>query len=247
MVLAGAIPANPIPPDPAQADIARAARALSNAQKHERQRVAAWLREATHGHLAALSRGLAALAKLELDGLALATVEEMNASLRDAVKDTHAMACLVRPDSVGAEGLEAATRAFAAAFAERTGLAVRVTVSGDVDRARAAVQHAVFRVIQEALSNVARHARAQHVTVALTGDRALLRASVTDDGVGFDPPGSDGGEGVVLGVGIPGMRGRMEQLGGRLEITSTASGAWVCATVALEPSRGRAPPRGPAN
>jgi signal transduction histidine kinase len=89
----------------------------------------------------------------------------------------------------------------------------------------------VFRVVQEALSNVYRHAHAKTVSVTLIRRKGALTVCVADDGRGFhgareaEPP---------LGVGIAGMRARIEQLGGTLEIVGGPSGTSVTATV---PSR----------
>jgi signal transduction histidine kinase len=91
------------------------------------------------------------------------------------------------------------------------------------------VQHAALRIIQEALSNAYRHGGARHVRVGVSVEDRALTVTIADDGRGLT---SAHGE-PALGVGIPGMRARAEQLSGRLEITSDRSGARVTAILPL--------------
>jgi signal transduction histidine kinase len=108
---------------------------------------------------------------------------------------------------------------------------------GPVDAISAAAQHAVFRVVQEALSNVYRHAHAKSVSVKLVIQSGELTIRVSDDGRGFPlASGARAAEG-LLGVGIAGMRARVEQLGGRLEIAPGVSGTSVTASVPSRSSR----------
>jgi two-component system, NarL family, sensor kinase len=102
-----------------------------------------------------------------------------------------------------------------------------------MDAVGAPAQHAVFRVIQEALSNAYRHARAEQVLVTLASRGGVLTVCVADDGRGFQPEPEVAAGGLPSGVGIPGMRAWLEQLGGRLEIVEGASGTRVTASIPL--------------
>jgi signal transduction histidine kinase len=105
-----------------------------------------------------------------------------------------------------------------------------------VDEISAATQHAVFRIVQEALSNIHRHAQATQVSVLLANRRSVLSICISDNGKGFVLAGEDPGE-VSLGVGIVGMRARIEQLGGTLEIKARdVGGTRVSAEMPLPPA-----------
>src|SRR5262249_6713732 len=96
------------------------------------------------------------------------------------------------------------------------------------------VQHAAFRIVQEALSNVYRHAGASTVEVDLTCRAGMIVLQVKDDGRGLrqDPRQADP-DGPAIGVGISGMLARVEQLDGKLEIISDGTGALVRASLPL--------------
>lgn len=131
----------------------------------------------------------------------IATVRRISSELRPLVLDDL--------------GLSAAASWYVDQFAARTGLAVDLTLP-DVDPERGdAVATALFRVLQESLTNVARHAQAGKVTVRLTFENGVWSLSVQDDGVGFVPnPGKRGD------IGLVGMRERAQNLGGRFALTS---------------------------
>jgi signal transduction histidine kinase len=95
------------------------------------------------------------------------------------------------------------------------------------------VQHAAFRVIQEALSNVHRHAHARGVQVRLASQTAALTLRIADNGKGMAPFKLTHLEGIPPGVGITGMRSRVEQLGGWLDIASDRAGTVVSASIPL--------------
>lgn len=111
--------------------------------------------------------------------------------------------------------LAAALRALSRSLTNETGVRIQFRihpgVPGDLPLR---VEAELFRIAQEALANVARHAKATEATLALDCREAILSMSIHDNGVGFHPPGSAGGQGIV------GMRERARLLGGRLRITS---------------------------
>jgi two-component system NarL family sensor kinase len=211
----------------------QASEALLRAQEDERQRVGQWLHDSTSWRLADLAAGLATLRRSATGAATRALLDEMEATLQEAVRETQALAYLARPAVLAREGLEAAVRGFIVGFSARSGLDVRLAVRGDLSAAAEPVQHAVFRVVQEALANVYRHAGASMADVELAAEAGQLTATIADDGKGFPGQVADA-EGAPLGVGVPGMRMRMEQLGGRLLISSGGSGVQVTAVVPLD-------------
>jgi signal transduction histidine kinase len=147
----------------------------------------------------------------------------------DAVIDgLHRLAADLRPASLDHLGLDAALRQYTRSTAVTYGLAVRFKARGSTGvRLPAVVETALFRVVQEAVTNVVRHARASRVDVLLEhrADRALVM--VEDDGVGFDPEGVQGWE----HFGLLGLRERAEALDGSLTVESAPG---VGTTVVVE-------------
>jgi signal transduction histidine kinase len=212
---------------------------LLHAQESERQRIAIELHDTMSQHLVGLALGLGNLRKLVGEDLAAAQelIDELATLTRRAIRETRVLSYLMNASNQGRQSLKATVQRFVDGFGSRTGLKTAVEAEGLVDAAGAAVQHAVFRVIQEALTNVYRHARATKVAVSLVAREGMLTVRIADDGHGIQPARAEDEDEAPLGVGIPGMRSRMEQLGGTLDIKSVsdAAGAVVTAKLPLRP------------
>jgi signal transduction histidine kinase len=134
--------------------------------------------------------------------------------------------------------LLSALRWYATGFAERSGIKVELDLPEAFDRLGQDVETTLFRVVQEALINIHRHAGSQIAYVRLKKDVRRLSLEVEDRGCGL----AEGlaarmmttGQGVGVGVGVAGMRERLKQLGGSLEIESNRRGTTVQAVVPLE-------------
>ncbi len=120
----------------------------------------------------------------------------------------------MRPAALGDKGLAAAVRDYAGSWSRGSEIPASVRVSGERETPLE-VEQTVFRVLQEALANAARHSRPAGVEVSLSWNSDSLRLAVSDDGEGF-VPGGDPGD----GFGLESMRERVESIGGRLEINS---------------------------
>ena len=134
----------------------------------------------------------------------------------------------LRPPVLDDLGLAAALHAVAADFGERSAIATRFDAAGSIPTLGDDAELALFRVLQEALANVARHAQAGSVAVELRGDASGVSLAVSDDGRGFDPAASaDGGR-----MGLVGMQERMAAVGGRLVVDAApGKGARLVAQV----------------
>ena len=188
-------------------------RRLLEEQEHERAELARELHDQLGQELSAVLLDLHEI-RGELSPASRTRVPESMRTIKKMIEQVRTLAFELRPTTLGEVGLRDALRVQVTRFGERT--RVRVSFTGiptDV-RAPAEIEIACFRIVQEALSNVARHARAHHVEVALKAQDVALEVTVSDDGVGFNA------ERLRTGLGLVGMRERAELAGGRLEIES---------------------------
>jgi two-component system sensor histidine kinase UhpB len=147
--------------------------------------------------------------------------QTVRARLRDVEVQLRRISHEMRPLMLDDLGLVPALRFLGEGVAKRSGLAVRVEASAD-ERMHPAVETALYRCAQEALTNVVRHARAARVTLRLERRADRVAMIVSDDGVGFDPRTLHD-RGGHTGLGIIGIRERVESLAGTVEIRSDAA------------------------
>jgi PAS domain S-box-containing protein len=228
----------------AQAALRETSERLLTIQDEERQRIAVELHDSTSQHLVALGLGVTKLRRT-LDASAEPVLDDMSGSIAEALKEIRVLSYLLNPPNLERDGLEITARRFVTGFGARAGLQTLFRVEGDLGGLDTVLQRAVFRVMQEALSNVHRHAEARgaEVDLAVRGGHLVLR--IADDGRGIGPLDL-GSEGPQLGVGIAGMRARVAQLDGSLSIVGDGAGTVVEATLPLprrpNPVGGRAAP-----
>lgn len=196
--------------------------AVLDAQEAERARVARDLHDQIGQALTSVLLGLRLVeTSLEREQPDLGDARQRTAEVRelvnDALADVRQLAFDLRPTVLDDVGLVAALRRLTGDLAARHGFSVEVALDGVSEDGRfpTEVETVVYRVAQEALTNVVRHARARRVSVQLTRCQGSLRAVVTDDGAGFDPAAIGG-----RSLGLLGMRERATLVGGRVEITS---------------------------
>ena len=203
-------------------------------QEQERQRIAIELHDSTGQHLVALVLGIRRLRMLTGDVHGVPSVlEDMTTSLREAVKEIRVLSYLLKPDGLERNGLPATIELFVMGFMARSELATTFSAVGAVDVAPGPTQHAVLRIVQEALSNAYRHAEATRVDVELVGALDGLTVRIADNGKGMPRLDNDEAEPPSNGVGIASMKSRVAHLKGRLEIRSSARGTVVEATLPL--------------
>ena len=157
---------------------------------------------------------------------------EMTQKMDLVLRELHHLASSLRPAVLDRLGLASALHQYLDEFGRQHGLAVEC-MTRDVAHVRLPreVETALFRMVQQAMANVAQHARASHVDLALTRAGAKLRLTIRDDGLGFDVR-----EALRRGaLGLVDMRERAEALGGKLEIDSTAgSGTTIIVEVPFD-------------
>lgn len=202
---------------------AKMAAKLISIQQDIQQRIASDLHDSTCQHLIAASLSVMRI-RTTLDDPVNAErlCDEIDASIDHALKELRSFAYLLHPQNPMAEGLKATIEQYARGFATRTSLKVVTEITPEVDRLPYRKQRSLLRIIQEALTNVFRHAKATKVGVAIGATEGNFRLRVTDNGRGMASAHLRyGASEPALGVGIPAMRARLQQLGGTLEIRSS--------------------------
>jgi signal transduction histidine kinase len=218
-----------------EAQLEELVRKLVHAQEDERQRIARELHDDTGQKLTALGMGLAALeAALEAEEVARANalLRNLRAMSDRAISELRNIMANLRPAQLDDLGLGPALRWYVKQYqTANPQIDVQFTIEKLPSRLPAEHETVLFRVTQEALTNVQRHAEATLATIRLWQDDGRVHLRVEDNGVGFDPkqpprhePGS--------GLGLPGMRERVGLVDGRLEVDS-APGEGTCITVEL--------------
>ena len=192
-------------------------------QESTRRRLAQELHDRTSPNLAAIAINLesAALALRECDWKLVGDrMADNRGLLEDTAVGIREICADLRPPALDYAGLVAAVEAYVGQFAWRTGIAVAFEYARDATRPPGEVESILFRIVQEALTNVAKHAQATRASVNLAIDNAMIVLTVSDDGRGFAPDQLFGN----AGLGLISMREMAEFLGGTFDIQSSPDG-----------------------
>jgi two-component system, NarL family, sensor kinase len=210
---------------------------LVAAREEERRRLRRDLHDGLGPTLAGVTLGLhAAQRHLETSPTTAAQLlGDLESQVETAILDIRRLVYQLRPPALDEFGLVRAV-AMQAAHLEDAGLSVQVCTDRPLGRLSAAVEVAAYRIATEAMTNVARHARASRCTVTFTLD-GPLHIQVADDGRGLGPD-------AMPGVGLTAMRERTDELGGTLAITSGPTGTVILAELPVEPTPGLGTPIG---
>ncbi|MDT8436559.1 MAG: GAF domain-containing sensor histidine kinase [Gemmatimonadota bacterium] len=211
------------------ADLARLARRMVHQHEEERRRLSRELHDESAQVFAAVKLQLG-IARESADERLRPVLDRATELVGSGIRTIREVARHLRPSLLDDLGLLPALRALAGDFSERSGLPVAVVAPADLPPLSGAAELALFRALQEGLSNVARHARAARVEVEIAVERdgasdgavARVRLAVRDDGVG-PPPGDP----VRIGeghMGIAGMRERVLALGGSVRLVPRPEG-----------------------
>jgi PAS domain S-box-containing protein len=155
--------------------------------------------------------------------------------LQEMSQEIRTLSYLLHPPLLDQLGLVSAIKEYAEGYSQRSGIRLGLDLPEDSGRLPQNVEMALFRIVQESLANIQRHsgATSAYVSLQFASEDLILEISDHGRGMGMGQSGSDSqnGQAVLLGVGILGMRERMSQLGGKLDINSSASGTAVKATI----------------
>ncbi len=210
------------------------ARHILHAQEEERKRIARELHDETSQALTSLLISLALLEESVTDPVGRERICDTRTLAHQTLRAVRNMSLDLRPSALDDLGLLPALRWYVKQFQQKCGIEVELTATGLKERLPPEVETALYRMIQESLTNTAKHAHASHVWVTLTEDGLLLRATIRDDGRGFDAAGMLRKHWQERGLGLAGMQERAALLDGAVEIESEpGAGALITATIPL--------------
>ena len=210
---------------------------LTTAQEDERRRIARELHDQMGQHLTALGLGLKVVKDATPDPSPMRERLQGLQALTDLIgREVHQLALELRPTALDDLGLQAALANYAEGWAERSGIEVDFHGTGlDGVRLPVLIETTLYRVVQEALTNVLKHSAAQRVSVVLQRSPGQVAAVVEDDGRGFDSDPVPAAAGTDQRLGLLGMRERVALVGGTLTVESDfGRGTTVIARVPLQ-------------
>jgi PAS domain S-box-containing protein len=193
-------------------------------QDEERRRIAAHLHDSTGGWITALAMNLSVVQSeaSQLTPHARAILTDSLEILRDMSNDLRTVSHLLHPPLLDELGLQSALRWFVEEFAKRSNIPVALELASNLGRLSRDCETAIFRVVQEALTNVHRHSGSPRASICITRDAEEVTLEVRDWGKGL--PAVKNGNVDRPGVGLQGMRERVRQLGGDFELRRNPDG-----------------------
>jgi signal transduction histidine kinase len=206
-----------------------ALRRVVDAQELERRRLARELHDETGQALTSMLLGLRAVEEAASADERDRAAAELRELVVTTLQDVRRLAVELRPRALDDFGLVAALERLGETFTDQMGIEVDIESRLGEQRLPPEIETALYRITQEAMTNIVKHARASRVSIVLVRKPQSAAAVIEDDGIGFDPTATRDG-----GIGLLGMRERVELLDGRLEIESSrGSGTTLVAEVPL--------------
>jgi signal transduction histidine kinase len=214
-------------------------RRIVDAQEAERQRIARDLHDETGQALTAIGMGLRGLSTALTNNRnrdqTVKTLRQLETLTTDSLHELQRLIADLRPSHLDDLGLPAALRWYAGIVQERTGLKIMVDIEGDEVLISSALKIAIFRIVQEALNNITKHARAKDVYIKLEYQPEHVVVSVRDDGVGFDLDTVRMSRARRPSFGLAGMQERAALVKGEVSIQSSpGQGTLVIARLPLQ-------------
>jgi signal transduction histidine kinase len=199
---------------------------IVSGQEQERRRLSRELHDETGQALTSILLGLKAIEDAQGTERFATALAELRELVQVTLQDVRRLAVELRPKALDDFGLVPAVERLTSTFAEQTGIEAQLESRLPDGRLPNEVETVLYRVVQEALTNIVKHARAQRVSVVLQTKPSTVTAVIEDDGRGF-PTGETSSE----GIGLIGMRERVGLVGGRLEVESSPSGTTIVVEV----------------
>jgi signal transduction histidine kinase len=209
-------------------EVDRLKRELAHERERERRRIAREMHDSTVQDLVAIGLMLRRLQDMVDAPDTCRVLGDAREILGRTQQDLRTLSYLMHPPMLDDQGLVVALRSLIRGLASRMRMGIDFVCDTPGLRTSTDVENALYRVVQEALINVHKHAAATHAEVRYYSERGRLVLEIEDNGVGI---ASENGAAVAPGVGIAGMRGRIVQLGGTLTLSSSANGVLVSAAI----------------
>jgi len=209
-------------------------RRLSQSQDDERRRIARELHDSTGQKLSVLAMNLAMVQNQASSSGAAPnkTLSECSSLISDISDEIRTLSYMMHPPLLDECGLETAIQMYSRGINRREGLKVEVAIPLRLERLSEEAELAIFRIVQASLTNIHLHSGSDKATVKIERVREGLAVTISDQGRGIPSGALDRSPlGKGAGVGIAGMKERMNYLGGRLEIESSENGTKVKATI----------------
>jgi PAS domain S-box-containing protein len=202
---------------------------LMKVQDEERRRIARELHDSAGQLLSGLKMSLGAIVRATKSS-SPEVVEEVGEShkiIEQLTQEIRTMSYLLHPPLLDEIGLSAALAWYIRGLTERSGLEISLSVPEDYERFPLEIELVLFRLIQEALTNIHRHSGSKTAAIRISVDAEEVIVEIEDHGCGISPARLSAIQSQGSGVGIQGMRERIRQLRGHLNITSNESGTMI--------------------
>jgi signal transduction histidine kinase len=205
---------------------------LLQVQDEERRRIARELHDSLGQYLTATKINLDLLAQSDHLSERLREAQQL---LELAISDTRTLSHLLHPPLLDEAGLASAATWYVEGFGQRSGIEASLEIPPDLQRLPATVETALFRILQEGLTNVHRHSGSPAVEIRLSVQDSLVHLSIRDQGKGIPPSTLEPfrRSGTNVGVGLAGIRERIKELGGKLDIQSSSSGTLLTVVIPI--------------
>lgn len=215
---------------------------LLGIQDQERRRIARELHDSLGQYLAGLKIAIELLGASPRIERQAELLNECSDILQKAITETRTLSHLLHPPLLDEAGFASAASWFVSGFSQRSGIPVSLDLPPDMPRLPQPVEIALFRILQESLTNVHRHSRAPSAEIKVEADAEQTTIEIVDHGCGMPRPVLEHlrGDGTRLGVGLAGMRERVHELGGEFDVTSTDHGTTVRAQIPLKEEQAEA-------
>lgn len=205
---------------------------ITNLRDEERRQIARELHDSIGQLLAGLSMNNALLqAQSQRGGDINKLLAQNDALIQDAIKQTRTISYLLHPPLLDEAGLVSALRCYVEGFSQRSSVRVTLDIPEQFTGLSKEMELCVFRIVQECLTNVHRHAESPTAGIRVTQDESCLRLEVQDAGKGFSLVNRDRLALAQTGVGLRGMQERLRQFAGTLQVHSNGNGTRVTATL----------------
>jgi two-component system, NarL family, sensor kinase len=196
---------------------------IVQSQDQERRRIARELHDSIGQHLAAITMSVSMFGS-RLPPEFLPDVEEILRQINSCIQDVRTISHLLHPPLLDEVGLSSALNWYVGEFSRRGGIQVDLEMPSELGRMKAEVETAIFRIVQESLTNIHRHSGAKNARISIGHGNGTIKISISDAGRGISKETLKRIAAGQSGVGVTGMRERVKQLGGTFQIRSNDPG-----------------------